>query len=61
MNLKKILAWSLILIGVAILIHQYIFFNKIWEWSDALHHEWFAAIFIAFAAGLLMGLREEKA
>jgi len=55
MNWKRLFAYVLILIGILILVHQYVNFGNPWEWSDALHHEWIAGITIAFALGVLVG------
>lgn len=55
MSKDKIYASIFILLGIAIIIHQLIFYAKIWEWNDALHHEWFSAILIMFGLGILVG------
>lgn len=55
MPLRKILAYLLALLGVCIMIHQYVNFGNIWDWNDALHHEWIAGVIIAFALGILVG------
>lgn len=55
MSRDKVYALIFILFGIAVMIHQLIFYGKIWEWDDALHHEWFSAMAIVFGLGLLAG------
>jgi len=55
MSRCKLWALIFILIGIIIILHQFVLYGKIWEWSDSLHHEWFVALSIAFGSGILAG------
>jgi len=57
MSKDKICALIFILAGIAIMLHQLVFYGKIWEWKDALHHELFASLAITFGLGILIGGR----
>jgi len=55
MSRCKLWALIFILIGIIIILHQFVLYRKIWEWNDSLHHEWFVALSIAFGLGILAG------
>lgn len=55
MSRVRLCAIIFLLIGIAIILHQAISYGKFWEWNDALHHEWFAALSITFGLGILVG------
>ena len=55
MSRDRIYALIFVLAGIAIILHQLIFYGKVWEWDDALHHELFAGLAIAFGLGILVG------
>ena len=55
MSKDEAYALAFILLGIAVMLHQLIFYGKIWEWNDALHHEWFSALSITFGLGILVG------
>jgi len=60
MHLKRLFAYFLILVGILVMIHQYVYFGKPWDWNDALHHEWIVGVTIAFALGILVGDNRHK-
>ncbi|RLI20441.1 hypothetical protein DRO54_06315 [Candidatus Bathyarchaeota archaeon] len=57
MSRDKVYPLLFILIGLAIILHQLVFYGKVWEWKDALHHEVFAGLAIAFGLGIFVGRR----
>jgi len=57
---KRNLSLVLLLIGVAILLHQYLVWGYIWRWSDiefAVHHETLALTSFAGAGGAWLQAR----
>lgn len=40
-----------LLVALLIILHQYLFWGKIWEWKD-IHHESFVILFIGLAIGV---------
>ena len=46
-------AWIAITIGLAILAHQVLVWNRI-DWSDILHHEVITIALVSFALGILL-------
>jgi hypothetical protein len=60
MSQDKAYAIIFILAGIVVIMHQLIFYGKVWEWNDALHHEWFVALSVAFGLGILAGERLKR-
>jgi len=48
-------AICLIVVSIAVIIHQVIIWGIWWDWSQFLHHENIAAIGFVFAIGLIVG------
>ena len=55
MDRKQILGIICMLVCPIVLLHQFVFYGKLLELKDVLHHEWFAFVFLAFGIGLLIG------
>jgi len=53
---RRQLAIALILLGLAILADQLVFWRCI-DWDQVLHHEFFAGVSLALGAGILIGDR----
>ena len=41
-------------------IHQYISWHKVWDWSQVIHHETIAIALISFSLGTLITLKYTK-
>lgn len=47
-------------VGAALFcVHQFIFYNVLFELKDASHHEFFIGVLLAFGVGLLVAERSE--
>lgn len=55
MERAKVIGTALIIIGLLIILHHYILYQRIADTSDILHHEFFEAIFLTAGATLLIG------
>lgn len=56
----EILSATLIIAGLLILLHHYVFWQRIADLDDILHHEFFEAIFLTAGITLLMSSRHDK-
>lgn len=54
MQLRSKMGSFFIVLGLILVIHHYIFWNKLFDVSDILHHEFFEAVF--FTAGITLSL-----
>ncbi|MFX0103437.1 MAG: Ig-like domain-containing protein, partial [Candidatus Hodarchaeota archaeon] len=43
-------------IALSIILHQWIFWGRLWNWNDFLHHENFVFMFFSFGLGILLSL-----
>lgn len=50
----EIIGATLIVVGLLILLHHYIFWQRIVDLDDIMHHEFFEAIFLTAGITLLM-------
>ena len=60
MEETKTIAVTLIIVGLVILLHHFIFWQRIADLDDILHHEFFAAISLTAGITLLMSSRYNK-
>ncbi len=60
MEETKTIAIALIIVGLIILLHHFIFWQRIADLKDVLHHEFFAAISLTAGITLLMTIRYNK-
>ena len=60
MKTSKIIGIALVLIGLAIILHHYLLWQKIADLKDILHHEFFEAIFLTAGITLLISNRYQK-
>ena len=51
---------TLIIIGLLIMLHHYIFWQRIADLKDILHHEFFEAIFLTAGITLLISNHNKK-
>lgn len=61
MNNIEVASSFLIAIGVLLVIHHFIFWQRPFDASDMLHHEFFEAIFFTAGITLLIATRLNKA
>jgi len=54
MKKTKAIGVSLIMIGLIIMLHHYIFSRRIADINDILHHEFFEAVFLTAGLTLLI-------
>ena len=52
MEKTKVVGLTFIIIGLALVLHHYIFWQRIADLKDMMHHEFFEAIF--FTAGITL-------
>lgn len=57
MEETEIVAIALIIAGLTILLHHFIFWQRIADLDDILHHEFFVAIFLTAGITLLISDR----
>jgi len=60
MEKTKTISITLIIIGLLILSHHYIFWQKIADLKDILHHEFFEAVFLTAGITLLISNHYNK-
>jgi len=60
MEKPETISVTLIIIGLLIILHHYVFWQRIADPSDILHHEFFEAIFFTAGATLLISNHYNK-
>lgn len=60
MEKTKVVGLTFIIIGLALMLHHYIFWQRIADLKDMMHHEFFEAIFFTAGITLLITTRSSK-
>ena len=61
MDKADILGFFLIALGVFLVIHHMVFWQRPFDVNDVMHHEFFEAIFFTAGLTLLIATRSKKA
>lgn len=56
----KLFSAVFIVLGLALLLHHVVFFGRIADVGDILHHEFFEAVFLSVGFTLLLCSRTQK-
>lgn len=57
MDKAEIFSFLLIFLGILLVIHHFIFWQRLFDIADMMHHEFFEAIFFTAGITLLMATR----